>query len=89
MLGLKAGHYFFSVWGCEIIAARIDRQQKNMMRVRLEKMLELQNELDRLIETCRKETQIPEYCEFLKQLKTKNKENIQITSRYMITKCNR
>lgn len=60
-----------------------------MMRIRLEKMLELQNELDRQIEASQKETQVPEYREFLKQLRAKNNENIQVTSRYMVTKCNR
>jgi hypothetical protein len=71
------------------MAARIDRQQKNMMRARLEKMLELQKELDRQIEASQKETQVPEYREFLKKLKSINNENIQVTSSYMIQKCNR
>jgi hypothetical protein len=71
------------------MAARIDRQQKNMMRARLEKMLELQKELDRQIEASQKESQVPEYREFLKKLKSINNENIQVTSSYMIQKCNR
>ncbi|MEN6461048.1 MAG: hypothetical protein ABFC94_06750 [Syntrophomonas sp.] len=71
------------------MAARIDRQEKNMMRVRLEKMLELQKELNRQIEASHKETQVPEYREFLNKLKAINNENIQVTSRYMVQKCNR
>jgi hypothetical protein len=71
------------------MTARIDRQQKNMMRVHLEKMLELLKELDRQIEASQKETQVPEYRQFLKGLKAKNNENIQVTTRYMVTKCNR
>lgn len=71
------------------MTARIDRQQKNMMRARLEKMLELQKELERQIEASQKETQVPEYREFLQKLRAINNENIQVTSRYMIRKCNR
>jgi hypothetical protein len=71
------------------MAAKIERQQKNMMRARLEKMLEMQKELDRQIEASYKETQVPEYREFLKKLKSINNENIQVISSYMIRKCNR
>ena len=43
---------------------RIDRKQKNIMRSQLEKVLEMQKEIDHKIDDFRKETEVPEYQQF-------------------------
>ncbi|HHV16984.1 MAG TPA: hypothetical protein GXX58_10535 [Gelria sp.] len=68
---------------------RIDRKQKNIMRSQLEKVLEMQKEIDYKIDNFRKETEVPEYQQFWEELRTTNIETMQRLSRFMVRKCNR
>lgn len=68
---------------------RVDRKQKNIMRENLEKVLALHKDLDEKINVFYKETENDEYRNFWRDLKTKNDENIQVVSTYMVRKCNR
>lgn len=68
---------------------RIDRKQKNIMRSQLEKVLEMQKEIDHKIEDFREETEVPEYQQFWEELRTTNIETMQKLSRFMVRKCNR
>ena len=68
---------------------RIDRKQKNIMRSQLEKVLEMQKEIDHKIDNFRKETEVPEYQQFWEELRTNNIETMQRLSRFMVRKCNR
>ncbi len=68
---------------------RIDRKQKNIMRSQLEKVLEMQKEIDHKIDNFRKDTEVPEYQQFWEELRTTNVETMQRQSRFMVRKCNR
>ncbi len=68
---------------------RIDRKQKNIMRSQLEKVLEMQKEIDHKIDNFCKETEVPEYQQFWDELRTNNIETMQRLSRFMVRKCNR
>ena len=68
---------------------RIDRKQKNIMRSQLEKVLEMQKEIDYKIDNFRKETEVPEYQQLWEELRTTNIETMQRLSRFMVRKCNR
>ncbi len=68
---------------------RIDRKQKNIMRSQLEKVLEMQKEIDHKIDNFRNETEVPEYQQFWEELRTNNIETMQRLSRFMVRKCNR
>ena len=68
---------------------RIDRKQKNIMRSQLEKVLEMQKEIDHKIDNFRKEIEVPEYQQFWEELRTNNIETMQRLSRFMVRKCNR
>lgn len=68
---------------------RIDRKQKNIMRSQLEKVLEIQKEIDHKIDDFRKETEVLEYQQFWEELRTTNIETMQRLSRFMVRKCNR
>ena len=68
---------------------RIDRKQKNIMRSQLEKVLEMQKEIDHKIDDFREETEVPEYQQFWEELRTTNIETMQRLSRFMVRKCNR
>ncbi|MDD3271044.1 MAG: hypothetical protein WC109_09445 [Syntrophomonadaceae bacterium] len=68
---------------------RIDRKQKNIMRSQLEKVLEMQKEIDHKIDDFREETEVPEYQQFWEELRTNNIETMQRLSRFMVRKCNR
>ena len=68
---------------------RIDRKQKNIMRSQLEKVLEMQKEIDHKIDNFRNETEVPEYQQFWDELRTNNIETMQRLSRFMVRKCNR
>ncbi len=68
---------------------RIDRKQKNIMRSQLEKVLEMQKEIDHKIDSFREETEVPEYQQFWEELRTNNIETMQRLSRFMVRKCNR
>ena len=68
---------------------RIDRKQKNIMRSQLEKVLEMQKEIDHKIDNFRNETEVPEYQQFWEELRTNNIETMQKLSRFMVRKCNR
>ena len=68
---------------------RIDRKQKNIMRSQLEKVLEMQKEIDHKIDNFRQETEVPEYQQFWEELRTNNIETMQRLSRFMVRKCNR
>lgn len=68
---------------------KIDRKQKNIMRSQLEKVLEMQKEIDHKIDNFRKETEVPEYQQFWEELRTGNIEAMQRLSRFMVRKCNR
>ena len=66
---------------------RIDRKQKNIMRSQLEKVLEMQKEIDHKIDNFRNETEVPEYQQFWDELRTNNIETMQRLSRFMVRKC--
>lgn len=68
---------------------RIERRQKNIMRSQLEKVLEMQKEMERKIDDFHKETEVPEYQQFWQELKQNNTETMQRLSRFMVRKCNR
>jgi hypothetical protein len=72
-----------------VAVIRIDRKQKNIMRSQLEKVLEMQKEIDHKIDSFRKETEVPEYQQFWEELRTTNIETMQRLSRFMVRKCNR
>jgi hypothetical protein len=72
-----------------VAVVRIDRKQKNIMRSQLEKVLEMQKEIDYKIDNFRKETEVPEYQQFWEELRTTNIETMQRLSRFMVRKCNR
>jgi len=73
----------------EVAVVRIDRKQKNIMRSQLEKVLEMQKEIDHKIDDFREETEVPEYQQFWEELRTTNIETMQRLSRFMVRKCNR
>jgi len=72
-----------------VAVVRIDRKQKNIMRSQLEKVLEMQKEIDHKIDSFRKETEAAEYQQFWEELRTNNIETMQRLSRFMVRKCNR
>jgi hypothetical protein len=72
-----------------VAVVRIDRKQKNIMRSQLEKVLEMQKEIDHKIDNFRNETEVPEYQQFWEELRTNNIETMQRLSRFMVRKCNR
>jgi len=72
-----------------VAVVRIDRKQKNIMRSQLEKVLEMQKEIDHKIDDFREETEVPEYQQFWEELRTNNIETMQRLSRFMVRKCNR
>jgi hypothetical protein len=72
-----------------VAVVRIDRKQKNIMRSQLEKVLEMQKEIDHKIDDFRKETEVSEYQQFWEELRTTNIETMQRLSRFMVRKCNR
>lgn len=72
-----------------MVMVKIDRQQKNQMRARIEDILKLQKDIDKKIDEYAAQTEPAEYKKFWQELKTINLETIQKVSRYMVTKCNR
>lgn len=68
---------------------KIERKDKTAMRQHLERMAELQREMDRLIDNCSKEVEVTDYLEFLEGLRKRNLETIRILNDYMVRKCNR
>jgi hypothetical protein len=68
---------------------KINRQQKNAMRVQLEQVLKMQRKLDKEINTFQKDCEVDEYRNFWQEIKKQNKENILKVSRFMVRKCNR
>lgn len=68
---------------------RIERKEKNVMRQHLERLLELQREMERLIDNCRQEVEAAEYLRFLEEFKQRSKESAHILADYMVRKCNR
>ncbi|MEN6349086.1 MAG: hypothetical protein ABFD08_06790 [Syntrophomonas sp.] len=68
---------------------RIERADKNLMRNRLEDVLQTQKDLEQKIKQFQRETQVEEYQKFWNELKLKNGELMKTVSRYMVSKCNR
>lgn len=68
---------------------KINRQQKNAMRMQLEKVLQMQKDLDKKIDNFQKDCEVDEYRKFWQEIKKQNKENILHVSRFMVRKCNR
>jgi len=68
---------------------RIERKQKTIMRQHLERLAELQREMERLIDNCYQEVEAAEYLTFLQDLRKRNIETIRILTDYMVRKCNR
>ncbi len=68
---------------------KIERRQKNIMRSQLEKVLEMQKEVEREIDDFHKETEVPEYQQFWQELKQNNTQTMQKLARFMVRKCNR
>jgi hypothetical protein len=68
---------------------KIERKEKTVMRQHLERLAELQREMDRLIDNCSQEVEAAEYVKFLEDLKKRNLETIRILTDYMVRKCNR
>lgn len=68
---------------------RVSRQQKNAMRTRLEDILHIQQQLDQQIASYQQDSEVPEYSRFWDEIKQRNRESIQVVSRYMVMKCNR
>ncbi|MBC7075658.1 MAG: hypothetical protein H5T98_06265 [Syntrophomonadaceae bacterium] len=73
----------------EMKAAKIAREDKNMMRSRLEKVLAIQTDLGEKMETYQRGTRIEEYCRFWDEIKKDNEEIKQKILKYMVLKCNR
>lgn len=72
-----------------MVAVRIDRRKKNIMRAQLEEVLQIQKDLEHKIEGYEKQTEPEEYRQFWRELKGKNGESIRRISTYMVNKCNR
>jgi len=72
-----------------IKSVRVSRQEKNLMRGQLEKVLEYHQSLDRCLDDFQQTASHPEYQRFWQELQENNQERIQKVSRYMVTKCNR
>lgn len=68
---------------------RIERRQKNIMRSQLEKVLEMQKEINHQIDNFHSESEVPEYQQFWDELKQNNTEIMTRLSRFMVRKCNR
>ena len=68
---------------------KIERRQKNIMRSQLEKVLEMQKEVEREIDDFHKETEVPEYQQFWQELKQNNTQTMQKLAHFMVRKCNR
>lgn len=68
---------------------KISRQQKNTMRLQLEKILEMQKNLDKEMANFQKGCEVEEYRKFWQDMKKQNKEHILNISRFMVRKCNR
>ncbi len=68
---------------------KIERKRKNLMRGHLEKVLEIQKDLDRKMSFYEQKAEVEEYQNFWHDIRSKNLENIKVISRYMVTKCNR
>ncbi|MDD3852218.1 MAG: hypothetical protein PHD40_01020 [Syntrophomonadaceae bacterium] len=72
-----------------IKTARVSRQEKNLMRGQLEKVLEYHQSLEHCLHDYQQTTNHPDYLKFWQELQEKNQERMQIVSRFMVTKCNR
>lgn len=68
---------------------KIDRKEKLVMRQHLERFVELQREMDRLIENCAQEIEEDEYRNFLEEVKNRSQETTRMLTSYMVRKCNR
>lgn len=68
---------------------KIERKEKTVMRQHLERLAELQREMDRLTDNCSQEVEAAEYLKFLEDLKKRNQETMRIVTDYMVRKCNR
>ncbi len=68
---------------------KIDRKQKNIMRERIEDVLQMQKDIDTKISSYAAATEPLEYQKFWQELQTRNQDTIRKVSRYMIAKCNR
>lgn len=68
---------------------KIDRQEKNIMRAKIEDVLQMQKDIDVKINSYAATSQPVEYQKFWQDLQTRNQDTIRKVSRYMIAKCNR
>lgn len=71
------------------MGVKIERAEKNLMRSRLETVLQMHKELDGKIEEFEHGIQAEDYRRFWKELRANNSESIKTVSRYMVSKCNR
>lgn len=69
--------------------SRIEREEKNKMRKKLEETLSLYRLIEEKINIYQGEAVSPEYQTFWQNLKKKNADEIKEISRYMAIKCNR
>jgi hypothetical protein len=89
MLGFGRAFIFPGGGGGDMANVKIERRQKNIMRSQLEKVLEMQKEVEREIDDFHKETEVPEYQQFWQELKQNNTQTMQKLARFMVRKCNR
>jgi uncharacterized Zn finger protein len=68
---------------------KIDRRQKNLMRSHIEEVVRYYKDLEEKIDGYETDTEPDEYRKFWKDLRSRNQEQIQVVSRYMVMKCNR
>lgn len=69
--------------------SRIDRPDKNRMRVDLEEILLLQKQLEQRIDNYLQAETVENYRIFWQELKNQYSQNIHNTYNYMVRKCNR
>ncbi len=70
-------------------SVRISRPEKDHMRKNLEFIIQLHKDIGQKIEIFQQETRVDEYQRFWHDLHSKNNENIQTITAYMVRKCNR
>jgi len=68
---------------------RISREEKNYLRNQLEDILRQYREINQQINEIKQNITEDEYLDFLRRLRVRNNETIQMLGRYMVRKCNR
>jgi len=71
------------------MSERIDRIQKNKMRAQLEDIAAAYRLVEEKMEGCLRETEVPEYRRYWRELIADHHQRLENLSRYMVVKCNR